>query len=155
MMKTAEIMRDRLKNSKGFTLIEVIAVLVILTIVSAVILSRGSSTGDYDVKSRAEAIKSHIRYAQSQAMATGSILGIYIQDSKHYYLFKGTTATMVSLPGADSNPVFLGTSGPSLSTGTISFDAMGAPSGVASVTVSMSGVPSELITITQNTGYIR
>jgi hypothetical protein len=29
------------------------------------------------------------------------------------------------------------------------------PSGVASVTVSMSGVPSEPITITQNTGYIR
>ena len=164
-MKTKQTERVQSKSSQGFTLIEVIAVLIILGILGVVVASRVSSTGAYSVKSQAEVLKSHIRYAQTMAMGTGIIWGINISDSKQYSLFRDndTTKTVV-LPGANSNPVVLEANGPSLSTDTIRFGGKGAPVDVigdsiqtipaATVTVSMTGVPSETITITRNTGFI-
>lgn len=156
--------RDRSINTGGFTLIEAIAVLIILGILGVVIASRVSSTSTYSVKSQAEALKSHIRYAQAMAMGTGSVWGINL-SSKQYSLFRdNVTTSTVILPGAESNPVVLEENGPSLSTGTIRFNGYGAPvdeSGAsittipaATVTVSMTGEPDEIITITRNTGFI-
>lgn len=161
-MRTNQVTRDRQKNCRGFTLIEVIAVLIILGIVAAVIVSRMTTTASYSIKSQAEVLKGHIRYAQSLAMATDSIWGINISDSKQYSLFKGTTGTTVILPGAGSNPVVLDAAGPSLSTGIIYFgsrgrpvDALGNSITPAPITVSMTGEPNEVINIEANTGFIQ
>jgi prepilin-type N-terminal cleavage/methylation domain-containing protein len=155
MMETKQKERVRSKSNQGFTLIEAIAVLIILGILGVVIASRVSSTSTYSVKSQAEVLKSHIRYAQTMAMSTGIIWGINIPDSKQYFLFRGTVATPVILPGADSNPVVLEANGPSLSTGTVRFDGKGSPvvGYTPSFTVTMGG-ETETINITQNTGFI-
>jgi len=160
MMETKQKERVRSKSNQGFTLIEVIAVLIILGILGVVIASRTSSTSTYSVKSQAEAFKSHIRYAQSRAMATDSIWGITVSDDKHYSLFRvkvDNSTVTVLLPGADSNPVVLKEDEPSLSpsSGTISFDGKGSPivGYTPSFTVSMGG-ETETINITQNTGFI-
>lgn len=154
-MQLKENIKKRIRNNRGFTLIEVIAVLITIGIIAVVIVSRGSSTSTYSVKSVAAALKSHIRYAQTMAMSTNSIWGINVSDNKHYSLFRGTTATTVILPGADSNPVELGAKEPSLSIGTVSFDGKGSPVAgyTPSFTVSMDG-ETEAINITQNTGFI-
>ena len=126
-MQLKEIIKKRIRNNRGFTLIEAIAVLITIGIIAAVVVSRVSSTSTYSVKSVAAALKSHIRYAQTMAMSTNSIWGINISDSKHYSLFRGTTATTVVLPGADSNPVALEANAPSLNPSTVSFDGNGSP----------------------------
>jgi prepilin-type N-terminal cleavage/methylation domain-containing protein len=143
------------KNNLGFTLIEVIAVLIILGIIGVVIISRTSSNVIYSVKSQADILKSHIRYAQTMAMNTGIIWGINITGGKTYALFRDDDTTKtVLLPGVNSNPVVLESDDPSLSAGTVRFDEKGSPiDGGASFTVSKAG-ETETITITPNTGFI-
>jgi prepilin-type N-terminal cleavage/methylation domain-containing protein len=78
------------RNNRGFTLIEVIAVLIILGILAVVVISR-SNNMDASLYSEAEVIKTHLRYAQTQAMNKTSSLTWGIKcDGTDYWLFEGT-----------------------------------------------------------------
>jgi len=68
MMKERQIVKYRMCKSRGFTLIEVIAVLVILAIVSALVISRGMATDDIKLQVAVDTLKGHLRFAQSLAM---------------------------------------------------------------------------------------
>jgi MSHA pilin protein MshC len=147
----------------GFTLIEIIAVLLVLAILGAVVVSRASSTSTYSLKSTAEVIKTHIRFAQTRSMSTNQAWGIHFDSGTTYFMFKnGSLANQVYLPGENGLVVTL-PSGVTVTSGVIvSFDRFGRPYTDAAastlqaanrtITVSYSG--TEDITITKNTGYI-
>jgi len=147
----------------GFTMIEVVAVLVILGIISAVVAVKMSGTSAYDLASQVEAIKGHLRYAQSRAMNDNLVVwGInFNNDSTTYYLFQGAgSTTPVQLPGEDSVTIDLTTkkSGLTITPVRITFNEFGSPcnaSGTpltaADATVTTNG---GTITITKNTGFI-
>ena len=85
-------MMNRLKGSRGFTLIEIILAMVIIVIISTIIITRSSdlSTG---LISQTEIMKTHLRYAQTLAMSAGGsdVFGIRCSASPNkYWLFKGT-----------------------------------------------------------------
>lgn len=142
-------------------MIEIIAVLIILGIISAVAVSRISSTDIYTLKSQTDVIKGHLRYAQLLAMNSDSVWGINFPSSTTYSLFRnGNTGSTVTLLGEDSDIVTL-PSGVAVSTGTVSFNDWGspyenatatAPSTDITITVTYNG--TESILITKNTGYI-
>ena len=149
-------MKRTVRNSfgkGGFTLIEVVAVLLILGIVAAVVAVRMSDTSAYDLASQVEVVKNHLRYAQIRAMNTDTVWGINFTGPTTYYLFKGAD-TKVLLPGEDSTIINLAAkkSGLTITSGaqTITFDAYGSP-GSATITIATSG---GTITVTQNTGFI-
>ena len=148
----------------GFTLIEVVAVLVILGIVSAVVAVRMSDTGAYDLASQVEVIKCHLRYAQTRAMNSNLVVwGINFTDSTHYYLFQGAgSTTPVLFPGEDSVTIDLTAkkSGLTITPVRITFNEFGSPcaaSGTppapltADVPIATNG---GTITVTKNTGFI-
>ena len=151
----------------GFTTIEVIAVLIIVGVIAAVVVSRFTGTSTYSVPSVAEQLKNHLRYAQNRAMNSNIIWGIHFIDSTHYTIFKDADTThTITPPGADSDPVDLSGRGVSLGglgSNIVSFDDWGRPytdaiantlqSGARSITVSGGGA-SVTIQITPNTGYI-
>jgi prepilin-type N-terminal cleavage/methylation domain-containing protein len=56
------------RNRHGFTLIEIIAVLVLMSIVGAGILVRAMNTDHIDLMAQAAKIRNHIRYAQAMAL---------------------------------------------------------------------------------------
>jgi len=180
-MQMEEIMRERLRNDKGFTLIEVIAVLIILSIIAVVVISRGGSSAEATLKSSAEALKGHIRFAQMKALNSdapncAASVGMVI-SSGGYTMFTiiGPTdcaSANVVLPGAESSSgvnlpggiVFTDTTLPL----TFYFDRWGRPSITAptvttstpaddNITMKLSH-PSvtqpETITITKNTGFV-
>jgi len=92
-----------LKSEDGFSLVEVVAVLVIIAIISAVIISKsGSFSTSTDLFSQTEILKTHLRYAQTMGMSgttTDGIFGIKC-DTSYYWMFKGidSDTNIVSLP---------------------------------------------------------
>ena len=156
MMKTGEIMRARLKNNKGFTMIEVIAVLVILAIVSAVVISRGIATADVDLQVEVDTLKSHLRYAQYLAMNDLSPVkwGITI-SGQTYRLVRNPSGngstfdspTPCNLPNESSDTHSIS---PFSATSTVLFDEWGSP-GVANINIALGG---KTIEINAGTGFI-
>ena len=145
----------------GFTMIEVIAVLVILGILSAVVAVKMSGTSAVDLASQVEAVKGHLRYAQTRAMNSNMVVwGINFNSTTSYYLFQGAEpTTAVQLPGEDSATISLTAkkSGLTITPVRVTFNEFGSPcdaSGTpltADATVTTSG---GTITITKNTGFI-
>jgi prepilin-type N-terminal cleavage/methylation domain-containing protein len=174
MMQIKKIMKNRFGNNRGFTLIEAIAVLVIMSIIAAVVISRGDSSATATIKSSAEALKGHIRFAQMRALNSdapdcAASVGMTVSGSS-YSMFRitgstgcGTTENVV-LPGAQNSSGVTLPSGMTVSAtpSTFSFDRWGRPHpdaiGTAAsvdipLTVSYAGM-SESVTITRNTGYV-
>ncbi len=151
-----KLTRGTVHGKRGFTMLEIIAVLLILGIIAAVVASRMANTAAYDLSSQVEVLKAHLRLAQSRAMGSGSPWGINFVTSTTYYLFEGNgSTTPVQLPGEDNATVNLTTKKSGLTIGSapqrITFDAYGSP-GATTLTVTTNGGVN--ITVTKNTGFI-
>ena len=105
-------MQNPFPENNGFTLLEIIAVLIIATI-AALVVANAVSRGRSNLSGRIEALKSHIRYAQSMAMSTDEQnWGIRFDTTENqYWLFYCPSAqtctsgeNIVSIPGAESGP---------------------------------------------------
>lgn len=95
---------NHLKAHDGFTLGEIIAVLAIVAIVSAVIISRSGSFSA-DLPAQTEILKTHLRYAQNLGMSGSSTADVYgIKcDTNFYWLFKGTDPDANIVPLLDDS----------------------------------------------------
>lgn len=171
-----------LKENRGFTLLEGIAVMIVIGIISAVaaisMMKTSSSLAGYTAL-----LKTHLRYAQTLAMNsdTGNIWGIRFNlGANQYWLFQcadplncdssALNSQVLPLEDADSsNKILLGDVGLNISSMTpgeaVAFDNMGIPQkGTSSFTPQTSNVSINLadsdtgetktVTITQQTGFI-
>ena len=117
-------------DPRGFTLIEIIAVLVVVGILAAVIITRAMSTTSTNRAAQESVIKNHIRYAQALAVKQGTIWGIKCNGTD-YWLFRtidpDTTSNQRALPGEENAKVTLANKNISMSVFTVFFDANGRP----------------------------
>jgi len=160
-------------DNRGFTLMEVIVVLVLMAIFAVIAVSRQPQT-DMTLRAGAEVLKSHLRYAQMRAMSSDRGWGIsYDSDTGDYWLISGQVADRrINLPGENQNSVNLISNGISVEEGdfTLIFDHRGRPDitaptlttlsfdeGTRSATLTLvkSGESNATITILQNTGFIQ
>lgn len=148
------IRRERLGGQGGFTLFEIIMVLLLLGVVTYFATTRLFSDDAPTQAAELELVKNHLRYAQSRAMNSDSSWGIKFGSSTRYWLFKGTEEnTVIRLPGAESadGAMLLGSiqvTPPS--GGKITFDSFGSPGSATIVLPTTAGN----ITVTKNTGFI-
>jgi prepilin-type N-terminal cleavage/methylation domain-containing protein len=154
-------------DQRGFSIVEVLVVLIIIGIVSVIIIGRGN-IGRTDLLAQTEVIKSHIRYAQSRAMNSDRIWGIRCDDSgQAYWLFVDGASDVDNrrkLPGEEFDTVDLGTYNLTLTPTTFSFDERGRPcsgdNGATpltddlSLTLSAGGTETTTIAVTRNTGFV-
>ncbi len=145
------------RDAHGFTLIEIIAALVIIGIMGAIAVTIFSSLDKYKLISEVEILKSHLRYAQSRAMSDTVPWGIAF--SGDFYRLQKNGVDSGTLPNDDSYEHNLSISGVSVETVIVSFDNFGVPSadgivGGTDITVSTTGGDSKTITVTANTGFI-
>jgi prepilin-type N-terminal cleavage/methylation domain-containing protein len=148
-------------RNKGFTVIEVIAVLIILGILAAIAVSRVMSNQN-DLLTQADILKSQLRYAQLRALSgdpTGTTVtwGIDFSASSSYTLV--TSAGSAGLLPAEnsSTHTFPPASGVTVTgvPSTVNFDSWGSPvGGIAIVTLNQSGSTPVVITVSANTGFI-
>jgi len=130
-MKDSELIRkcrDPLRGVRGFTLIEIIAVLIVIGVLAVVAINRALSSADTGKNTQVSIIKEHIRYAQSVAMKRGESWGIKC-DGTYYWLFRNTPATPVILPGENNAQVTLSDKNVSMAMNptAVFFDASGRP----------------------------
>jgi prepilin-type N-terminal cleavage/methylation domain-containing protein len=139
-------------SEKGFTFLEVIAVIIIIGIIGAIALSRVSSTVNYGRIGEWDKVKGHLRYAQGRAIRTDSTWGIRFNSATTYWLFQNVDTNQIRITGEDQDaiPVTLSQLSVTSAPQTITFDRFGSP-GAADITVATSGGN---ITVTANTGFI-
>jgi prepilin-type N-terminal cleavage/methylation domain-containing protein len=160
-----------IKNNSGFTIIEVVAVLIVMGIITAFAVGRVADNKP-ELIAQKEVLKVHLRYAQSRAMNSTLNYGIRSDstDGGTYWLFSynGTTAVRVNFPGEQLDHINLSALGLSMDVDiVVCFNSKGTPytafntnspthlqAGDRTLTLSSSS-DNESITITQNTGFIQ
>lgn len=156
--------RARAAFAPAFTMVEVIAVLLLLGILAAVAASSMDDGDDRTLPYEFSVLKTHIRFAQAQAMGLNTPYGIRCQDGA-YWLFTGTaTGTSVRLPGQEADTVTLASS-VAPAAFTLAFNGRGQAFSSAvytdagrlatdlAVTLTHEG-QSQSFTVTAHTGYI-
>lgn len=139
-----------MENSKGITFIEVLAVLVIIGILSAILIPRldlAFTTSRASVDGGAYMIASDIRYAQEFAMANRVSKSVIFTSGSSVYTFN---------PTDNMDPSARLPSGVTISNNfTVTFNSLGEPTtgGGGSVTVSGGGL-SRTISIVNYTGKV-
>jgi prepilin-type N-terminal cleavage/methylation domain-containing protein len=151
-----------LRSPEGFTLIEIVVVLILMSIIAATVLGRSITTEEIDLNAQTDRIANHIRYAQATAMKrTDTVWGIKSDaTAKKYWLFSGTSPDTGEdpLPGisyeAGVYRVDLAELGVDLSEFTLIFDRIGKPYTIdASSTPPVVALENPLsINITNNAG---
>ena len=160
-----------MRRQSGFTMIEMVVVLLLMGIIAATVLGRAITTSDLDLNSETDKIRNHLRYAQAQAMKrSDTVWGIKFEAGQ-YWLFRDSNPDdvnkQVRFPGVDyavsSNKVTLPsdvTLSTDLAGNVVFFDRIGKPYNQDPITelnvqrqVAVAG--GQPITITPETGFIR
>ncbi|MGD0278176.1 MAG: type II secretion system protein [Smithella sp.] len=159
MNKTA----GQFKDQGGFTMIEIISVLVLIGILTLVAIVKLTSTNYYNLAAETEVVKAHLRYAQSRAINSRNVSGINFSSGSYTFFINGNTANVRMLPDQNGAGNVTLPGGMSITTGIVAFDSWGKPftdaagtqaqSGSRTLTLSQ-GSNTSVITITPNTGFV-
>lgn len=156
-------------NRRGFTIIEVVATLVIIGIIVVVAMSRFSSNQN-NLVAADDALTSHLRLAQARAMNTSadnittfSVWGVRFISTTQYHLFYCANAStcdptiaanQVAFPG-ETTIINLASKGAQVTNGALvlAFDRFGTPYTNATLTTPLA---SQLtLTLQDNNGQTR
>ncbi len=145
-------------HHRGFTLIELIMVLVILGVLSAYVLARWSP-GDSAVHAEAAQLARDLRHAQALAMSLGTPLD-FVASGGGYSVTDGTSIIQDPSRGEPFLHTLANGVNRGGTCGTVRFDTLGRPlSGgnlmIAACTHTLSGPSvSSTVTLTPVTGFV-
>jgi prepilin-type N-terminal cleavage/methylation domain-containing protein len=98
------------RNNRGFTIVEIVVVMVLISIIAAAVFRRSITTDEMNLVSQFDKIQNQVRYPQSMAMKQGREWG-FACDGGDYWIFTGTNKDTVSkqrlLPGQENIKISL------------------------------------------------
>jgi prepilin-type N-terminal cleavage/methylation domain-containing protein len=112
-------------NNRGFTLVEITVVVVLIGIIAAAVFARSISTDRINIVGEVDKIRNHIRYAQSMAMKRNEVWVISCNATQ--YWLSDITLNPVALPGATADRISLADLGVSMNSFAVFFDRLGIP----------------------------
>ena len=131
----ADYPNTSLTSSNGFTLLEIICVLLLIGIVTTVVLSR-TMNHSVEIIAEMEVVKGHLRYAQSRAMNSNQSWGINFSSSS-YTLEENGATSVTALPGLNGAICTLAEGALSSNVNPVVFNQWGNP-GASPITVTIS-----------------
>ena len=152
----------KIKNGRGFTMLEVLIVLIVLGVIIAVTVNRVSTSGN-ELITETDLLKSNLRFAQLKALTNNND-----DDTRWRINFSGTSYTLVKLLKdgstdasantnfpSDNSPTHQLTAGVTVPSPTsVTYNFRGEP-GTTDITVQLKqGNNSAGFTITRTTGFI-
>ena len=132
-------------NSQGFSLVELVVVMVILAVLAATFLPR-TTDRVINVNAQADMIAGEVRYVQSLSMTQGQRYYINFPTATTYGFFAVSGATPIPHPATGSTTPVALAAGITLASITpagvsaIAFDGKGIPYRDAAATTALSGV---------------
>jgi MSHA pilin protein MshC len=154
-------------DNRGFTIIEIVVVLLLISIIAAATFQRSISTDQMNFRSQFDKIQNQMRYPQSIAMKHSEWWG-FACDGNDYWIFTGTNEDTVSehrlLPGQENVKIALTDLGVTMTPFTVIFDGYGIPywgdwntkmSSEETIILTGSGAPPGSVKIVPETGLIR
>jgi prepilin-type N-terminal cleavage/methylation domain-containing protein len=159
-----KIMKKAECRIPGFTLAELMIVLVIISIIAAIAVPMYSSAAGVQLKTAANVIASDLEYAKNMAISTGQTYQVVFDTAAESYSIKNSAGAVITHPvhiGANYIVNFASDSRLSkvdiVSTtfgGTISFDYLGTPSANSGEVVLVAEGSTMKVKIETITGYI-
>lgn len=158
------------RPARGFTLVELVVVMVLTAILAAVALPRFHDDGAFDAPAFAHELASAARYAQKQAVASGCPVRLELPDATHYALTQPQNAPAPACDTAFTRDVvhpgtgeaFAGVAPGGLTLGgtlplVVEFDASGTPwlGGVPLAADLAIPVGTQAVVITARSGYVQ
>lgn len=152
-------------KASGFTLIEIIIVVVILSIAAMAAIPLMSSASDVQIRSAANLIAADLEYAKSMAISRGQNYSVVFDEGANSYQIEDQSSNVIQHPVKKGFPYVMNFSNDSrlgkvnitstnLSSGKVTFDCLGSPvDNGGTITISASGITAT-ITIEPVTGYI-
>ncbi|QMT61232.1 hypothetical protein [Legionella sp. PC997] len=131
-------------RTSGFTLIELIVMILIITLVALFFGIKTPSVSLYSLSSITEQLKRDIRYTQTLATSLNTDYSIILSTNSY---------TISPNPPNGAYSVSMPT-GITLSSVSITFDSMGAPASAATITITASGVGTNTLTVSAETGFV-
>ena len=146
-----------LSRQAGFTLVELVVIMLVLGILSAYVAPKFFSLDDYRSRAAYDELAGALRYAQKLAVATGCEVQVAVAGN-NYALQQHSTdcttgvfATIVNHPVTTNN-----LEGVTLSSTTTPFifNALGSCSASPTIEVKVAGVTTHTINVVQETGFV-
>lgn len=149
----------------GFTLIEIIIVVVILAIAAMTAIPLMSSAGSVQIRSASNMIAADLEYARSMAISRGQNYSVAFDDSTESYSIKDQSDTVIPHPVKKGFPYTIDFQNDSRlnkvdiagvnfnSTDIVTFDCLGSPDNGGTISLDAGG-PTATITVEPVTGYI-
>jgi prepilin-type N-terminal cleavage/methylation domain-containing protein len=129
-------------DSRGFTLVELIMVVVLIGILAVSVVPKFVDTSGFSLAGGAAMAAADIRYTQELAMGTHSSKTIVFTTSKTYYTVDSQTVNLPSKVSISSGATF-------------TFNSLGEPTTGGGSTVTLSaGAETKTITVESYTGRV-
>jgi len=141
------------QNREGFSLIEVIVVVVLLSVMSVIIINRGTGS-NARLMAETGKLRSHLSFTQSLGLANNIDVWELAISSDGYTMQRNGSTSVLRMPGLGS-AVYSFPDGIGVSAGaaTVTFDEWGSPGDTTLVITLSDGTYSSTITIEAETGH--
>ena len=142
---------------RGFTLVELILVMVIAGILAAVAVPRMMGRNSFDTRGFSDQLAATVRFAQKLAIAQRRSVFVHLTSSNARLCYSATTPCVAAPgPGGEKPYTITAPGGVSIASpvSVLVFDANGRPDSASLLDIQINGAGAHHVKVERETGYV-